>query len=143
MNNLTERITALQSLKNIGLDIHFFNTLVDKVLINGGFTIDLNGKEPEHNKRYVVSIPNHESKHYDLSSESILQALLHYVYFKQGPLQHPNYYLGAWVENGVLILDISEAFSDRYKESVIIEIAKDREQRAYYDLFSKETVFVK
>lgn len=144
MNSLTTKIVALQSLANIGLDIQFFNTLADKVLSDKGFTLNLNGKEPETDKRFVVSLAGHERKGAVLTHECIVNELIKYVYYNQELLQRPNYYIGAWVEDkGLLVLDVSEVFSYRFKESAIVDICKERSQRAYYDLYNKETVFVK
>lgn len=141
MNNLTEQIIALRSLKNLGLEPAFFDTLADKILASGGLTVNLQGLEPE-GKKYIVSIPNHEYKFTDLSHEGIKKALIKYVYYKQELLQRDGYFIGAWIEGQYLYLDISEGFSFRYKETAIVGLCKERGQKAFFDFLNKKTVYI-
>lgn len=59
------------------------------------------------------------------------QWLDHFILRNRTLLENPNYYVGAWVENGFVYLDISECTNSLEQAT---KLARQRNQLAIYDV---------
>ena len=104
----------------------------------GGFTYGIGGYRPTEG--YAVAIAGRERSHtaqrnYERTATSIsIYARLNY-----DVLQLPGFYLGAWLDDGRIYLDVVRVFSDR---DMALEAGKRNHQLAVFDLTTQEAIFV-
>jgi hypothetical protein len=124
-NQTLERLTRL---------IHFSNGFSYSLALNKIFEAG----EPF----YFVSVPEHEWKRefspFMLETSELIK---NYVDSHQSELLKPQNVLGAWVYNGLLYLDVSEAVHQRHKTlETVLKLAKSRNQLAIFDLLNNRTI---
>lgn len=106
----------------------------DQIIKNGGITININMQQPTTGK--VVSIKGHEER---IPVEKFTSLkLFRYIDKQRHILGSDHYYIGAWIEDDHVFLDISTV----YHSKDIKLLCELHEQKAYYDLDKKETVYV-
>jgi hypothetical protein len=102
-----------------------YKELIDR---DGGFTLDILGYRPL--KGYVVSLPGYTRKIEvnSFSDEDIKDYAANYFYeLTSGQ----NFYIGAWLENGEVWLDLSENVKDL---TTALRLGKERNQIAIWDV---------
>lgn len=111
--------------------------LWQEILINGGITYDTaTGEQPEHG--YACSID--KSREYSVRAEAFVPStLLNWIYDNLDLLSHPNTYLGAWIEDGVVYLDVSVVLPTLEQA---LECARQHNQRSVYSLHNGETIYL-
>lgn len=111
-----------------------------QTLNNGGATTSLNLTSIP-NKGFWVSLQGHEKIHHSLSDEltieDIEQAVRSFVIDKAEVLSDHDNFLGGWIDNGILYLDISVNISDKRKA---IEFGIENNQRAIFDISKGITI---
>lgn len=83
-----------------------YDALATRVKLNGGFTVDLQGREPTSG--FAVALPGHERIARVRSSADIADAIYSYVVHHGNALRRDGRYLGGWLYEGRLFLDVSE-----------------------------------
>lgn len=113
-------------------------------LYNGGFTLEPSLRIFTENQGFMVALTGFEKK-FKLSDSLAKIQFEHYVkeYAKQCRDLIKNSGIeakvGAWVDNGIVYLDISEHIETKEKAMFT---AKLRSQLAIYDLNTKESIYV-
>jgi hypothetical protein len=107
---------------------------VSGIVRHGGITIGIHGNVPTSG--YAVA---------GLGAESILDGprvsrtdIQNYVAAHHNLLSQPHHYIGAWVENNKVYLDVSEVTRDRAQA---LNMAHDRNELAVFDLAKFESVY--
>lgn len=117
--------------------INFKNSIIE----NGGASYNLLTGEFNPNDGYMVSIPDHELR-YTYHKESLQYNIADYIQRKAiilaSGITEPNHFVGAWVEDGQLFMDVSIKVNT---EEEARELAKNGEQIAYFDNAKKQTVY--
>ena len=110
---------------------------------NGGGSYNLLNGQLNPTDGFMVSIADHETI---LKNNWIPQLQYHIAsYIKEkahilcGGLTNQRYFIGAWVENDELYLDVSTKVTTREEAE---RIAKDNGQKAYYDNGKQETIYI-
>jgi hypothetical protein len=113
------------------------------ILNNGGASYNLLNGQLNPTDGFMVSIANHETI---LKNNWMTQLQYHIAsYIKEkayilcGGLTNQRYFIGAWVENDELYLDISTKVTTREEAE---RIARDNNQEAYYDNGKQETIYI-
>jgi hypothetical protein len=113
------------------------------ILNNGGGSYNLLNGQLNPTDGFMVSIADHETI---LKNNWIPQLQYHIAsYIKEkahilcGGLTNQRYFIGAWVENDELYLDVSTKVTTREEAE---RIAKDNGQKAYYDNGKQETIYI-
>ena len=113
------------------------------ILNNGGASYNLLNGQLNPTDGFMVSIADHETI---LKQNWIPQLQYHIAsYIKEkahilcGGLTNQRYFIGAWVENDELYLDVSTKVTTREEAE---RIAKDNGQKAYYDNGKQETIYI-
>jgi len=113
------------------------------ILNNGGGSYNLLNGQLNPTDGFMVSIADHETI---LKNNWIPQLQYHIAsYIKEkahilcGGLTNQRYFIGAWVENDDLYLDVSTKVTTREEA---IRIAIDNGQKAYYDNGKQETIYI-
>lgn len=101
------------------------NELIKSIIANGGATIDQKGNIKKLNTGYMVSIKGKELQVPKDNIKALRIALKCYILDTPKP-----YYIGAWVDNGIVYIDNSLRVTTK-KEA--LKIAKENEQLAIYD----------
>lgn len=111
--------------------------LIEKALKNGGFTIDKNRKAPKCKSGYVVSDFGRE-KTYLLNDKSDMVKLEKDIIVYFDYIQNEDgANVGAWIEDGVLFLDISRIYQNK-KEA--LKVGKKNRQLAIYDIKNDKSI---
>ena len=99
----------------------------------GGFSLNKKSKSPD--KGYMVSLNGYEQKipENNLNSEVIKQ----YMNTHKKVLQ--DNYFGAWLDNGIVYLDISKNILDKYEA---IRLALECNQIGIYEVETQSTIKV-
>lgn len=122
--------------------VNLAESLADKAINEGGFTVNLFGAEPnKQDYKYFVSKRGHEYPIL-LDSPDLVNEIADYIKRKRALLTKENIFIGGWAEGDTLYLDISEGFNPRYKPEFIKELAQARKQKAYYNYWESKTVYV-
>jgi hypothetical protein len=114
--------------------------IAETLLANtGGFSINTLGTKPTHG--YMVSIEGYERKIPDtMSPDEITYHVQRFVLENWDLVYYSrDLYFGAWSSDGVLFLDISENVPFKIEAE---QLAKQRNQIAFYSVTTKETLFV-
>lgn len=117
---------------------------VNSIIENGGASYNLVTGEFNPDNGYMVSIYGHERKlKYDGITKSVQYQVAEYIKDKAIILSsgatEESYFIGAWVENNELYLDVSvkvEFSREAYFK------AKENKQLAYFSNAKKETIFI-
>ena len=115
--------------------------LVAAARANGGFTVSLTGA-PDPVDGIGVSLPGNEERgSLDLSDERLGQWVERYATVHEAALtaMRGNRYLGGWVEDGRLVLDVTGVFEDL---SVALILARQWGQRSVYNFETREVIEV-
>ena len=107
--------------------------LLNHLDAQGGATLNTDLEHADLNHGYMVSLQGHEKtlKPGDLSLE-LLNEYKHKAQDLGG-------YVGLWLEDNILYLDISTV---HYSYRVAMYNAKKNNQKAIYDLANKKTIYV-
>ena len=113
------------------------------ILNNGGASYNLLNGQLNPTDGFMVSIADHETI---LKQNWIPQLQYHIAsYIKEkahilcGGLTNQRYFIGAWVDNDELYLDVSTKVTTREEAE---RIARDNGQKAYYDNGKQETIYI-
>jgi hypothetical protein len=114
---------------------------VASTIENGGATMNVaTGDVPTSG--YVVSMMGNE-KIYKLFGNDVVKEILIsgavklYVKENDDVLSLPGMYLGSWIDDGVLYIDISNVIDNEHDA---LRMAVANKQKAYYDLNNAKTV---
>ena len=103
------------------------------ITLNGGATLDGNGRQVIINHGYMVSLENCETiTTLEALSEKDLK-----TYFKLAKKKHA--YFGLWLDGNALYLDISIRVEDK---AAARKIGKHNKQKAIFDLATKNTIYL-
>lgn len=103
---------------------------------HGGFSFNVNGSAVEPG--YFVSIEGHERV---ISLVSITpEDIDNYIHDHKGILRQPNNFVGGWVSNGNVFLDVSKSFQT---EPEAMEFGAANHQEAIYDAFNDVVIPVR
>lgn len=113
------------------------------ILNNGGASYNLLNGQLNPTDGFMVSIANHET----ILKNNWITGLQYHIasYIKEkayilcGGLTNQRYFIGAWVDNDELYLDVSTKVTTREEAE---RIAKDNGQKAYYDNGKQETIYI-
>jgi hypothetical protein len=121
----------------ISFDVLATNVLRD-LLAFGGSTQSAIPGVPTVTSGYGVSLPGHEVR-VDTSVPRTLfsQEIRKYAESKRAELAVPGRYLGAWLDNGILYLDITEVVAER---ATAERLGYDRDQLAIWDFARSEEI---
>ncbi len=109
---------------------------VEKAVKGGGFTFhDAVGDAPSSG--YMVSVAKSTEQKVPVS-ELDSRRVADYMAIHQQELKDPSNFLGAWVNRGMVYLDVSRHVDDRDEA---LRLAKEHQQLAIYDLGSGQEIF--
>ena len=112
------------------------NKMIKEMIKNGGATLDTNYNNFNSKDGFIVSIKGHERKLNINDIENIKKEITkkrELVKNKKG------YYIGLWVENDILYIDISKHII-RYNRA--LEVARNNKQLAIYDLKNDKSIYL-
>lgn len=102
-----------------------------------GFTLSIDGIPPfVERERYAVGVYGTEVP-YD--SQPTREEFTNYVTFHLGLLGTPSFFLGSWVHNGRISLEVAQVFSCR---GTALVYAAAQEQKAIFDLKLGREIFL-
>lgn len=104
---------------------------------NGGFTIDKNGKAPKCKSGYVVSDFGKEKTYLLNDKSDMLQLEKDIILYFDYIQSEDGANVGAWIEDGVLFLDISRIYQNK-KEA--LKVGKKNRQLAIYDIKNDKSI---
>jgi hypothetical protein len=118
--------------------------LKEKAVKSGGFTynpVRWKDREPPKNG-FALSVRKDTEKVVDLSAkrDELRKQLKQYIHEHRADIKAQGNFLGGWIDNGKLYLDISKVVGERQKA---IELAQKADQLAIFDLGKGETIDVK
>ena len=113
------------------------------ILNNGGASYNLLNGQLNPTDGFMVSIADHET----ILKQNWMTGLQYHIasYIKEkahilcGGLTNQRYFIGAWVDNDELYLDVSTKVTTREEAE---RIARDNGQKAYYDNGKQETIYI-
>lgn len=108
--------------------------LYDEILKNGGLTLDKNFNRIDKNSGFMVSIEGFERKLEHFTYEDVKAVVNEYKSLLKGCL-----YLGFWIDENVLYIDISKWFRDK---SEALKFGKQNKQIAIYNIKTNESIKV-
>jgi hypothetical protein len=106
------------------------STLVDQIADSGGYSVNADGQSPETG--YMVSVVGAEVI-FPLASVTAAE-LQHYC--DNHPLL-PDQFWGAWSDNGLLYLDVSENIASL---DCALRIGRERHQIAIWDVCAQDSI---
>jgi hypothetical protein len=112
------------------------NEFVAAIIKNGGATYNLAMGDTAH-KGYMVSKKGFEMKF--PPEKNVKQAVIQFMEAYGFELYDAENYMGAWVDEGILYMDISNNFE---KRSEAIREGYKNEQIAIYDVVAQESVYL-
>ena len=110
--------------------------MIKEMIKNGGATLDTNYNNFNASIGFMVSIKGHEKKVDINDIENIKKEItkkMELVKTKKG------YYVGLWVENDILFIDISKHIIN-YNRA--LEVARNNKQLAIYDLKNDVSIYL-
>ena len=108
--------------------------LYNEILKNGGLTLDKNFNKIDKRTGFMVSIYGFERKLDQFTYKDIKAVVNEYKSLLKGCL-----YLGFWIDEGNLYIDISKWFRDK---SEALKFGKQNKQIAIYNLKTNESIRV-
>jgi hypothetical protein len=117
------------------------NEFVASTIENGGATMNVaTGDVPTSG--YVVSMEAHTKTFQLFGNEVVKEILISgavqlYARENDDVLSLPGMYLGSWIDDGVLYLDISNVYENEHDA---LRVAVANNQLAYYDLNNAKTI---
>ena len=114
---------------------------LDKIILNGinngGFTINSNFKPIQEKNGFIVSLYGYE-KTYPCNGD--YKALKSDILKYQSIIKkYKNLYIGLWIDNGLIYLDISKHYSSKKRA---IQAGVQNEQIAIYDIAKNDSVYL-
>ena len=117
------------------MDLDFLS-IAENIAVHGGTTVSTRGEELPQDG-YFVSLYGFEQT--VPMDENLTSNLAAYVEEYRHHLAHPGRYLGAWVEDGRVVLDVSDWW--QYRDTAR-RAGFERGQRAVFDIARQEAVSV-
>lgn len=111
------------------------NKIIKEMIKNGGATLDCNYNNFNSSVGYMVSLYGYETKININNIEDIKKE----IETKKEIAKQLNAYVGLWVDNGLMYVDISKHIID-YNEA--LETARNNEQLAVYDLKNNDSIYL-
>ena len=112
------------------------NKMIKEILKNGGATLDVNYNNFNASVGYMVSLDGYEAK-IDINN---IEAIKKEIETKKEIAQKINgAYIGLWVENNILYVDISKHIINYNKA---LETARNNKQLAIYDLKNNDSIYL-
>lgn len=112
------------------------NKMIKEIIKNGGATLDTNYNNFNASTGYMVSLDGYEAK---INIDNI-EAIKKEIETKKEEAQKiKNSYIGLWVENGLLYVDISKHIKN-YNRA--LEVARNNKQLAIYDLKNNDSIYL-
>ena len=112
------------------------NKMIKEILKNGGATLDVNYNNFNASAGYMVSIKGHEKKVNINDIENIKKEISKKMELVKNK---KNYFVGLWVENNILYIDISKHI---IKYNRALEVARNNKQQAIYDLKNDVSIYL-
>lgn len=112
----------------------FTNKLYNEILKDGGLTLDKNFEKINKKDGFMVSVEGFERKLDKFTYEDVKAVADEYKDLLKGCL-----YLGFWIDDGTLYIDISKWFRDK---SEALKFGKQNKQIAIFDLKTNESTRV-
>ena len=110
--------------------------MIKEMINNGGATLDVNYNNFNASAGYMVSIKGHEKKININDIKNIKKEIIK----KRGLVKNKkNYYVGLWVDNDILYIDISKHI---IKYGRALEVARNNKQLAIYDLKNDKSIYL-
>lgn len=110
---------------------------------NGGFSYNVSTGELNPTKGFMVAVSKEGEQTFPFVSEYPVEALAGTVaiYVKENAdkLLGGNRFVGGWIENNTLYLDVSQKVRTAFEAS---RLCKKRQQKAYYDCRGQREVYV-
>lgn len=103
------------------------------VLTNGGASFNITTGVYNPSQGFFVSVPNREVQTTNLTAD----LLANFVNNNIDLLSNESYFLGGWVENGVIYLDVSEQIFDK---RIALTQGINRNQLAIFDASNSEVI---
>ena len=104
--------------------------IINKVVANGGITLDPQGKAPQFNGGYMVSIEGFE-KCYNMENLDIKELEKDYKRYINFIANKKHVYVGFWLDKGVLYMDISKHIKTRHQA---VTMGINNKQLSIYDV---------
>lgn len=111
------------------------NKMIKKIIKNGGATLDTNYNDFNASTGFMVSLYGYETK---INVDNI-EAIKKEMENKKTEAEKNNAFIGLWVDNGLMYLDISKHIKDYNKA---LETARENEQLAVYDLKNNVSIYL-
>ena len=110
--------------------------MINEILKNGGATLDTNYNNFNSSIGFMVSIKGHEKKLNINDIENIKKEINKKMELVKNK---KNYFLGLWVDNDILYIDISKHIIN-YNRA--LEVARNNKQLAIYDLKNDKSIYL-
>jgi hypothetical protein len=121
----------------ISFDVLATNVLRD-LLAFGGSTQSAVPGVPGVTSGYGVSLPGHERRiPVRTAYRGLAEDIKQYAELKRFHLARPGIYLGAWIDDGIVYLDLTEVVHDR---ATAERLGYDRDQLAVWDFAKSEEI---
>lgn len=105
---------------------------IEKIIKNGGATLTKELEEAQDTKRYIVSVYGKEKVFKLNQLEELEKAVLDYAKaLKKG------YYIGLWVNNNKVYLDVSTSFD---RKGQAMDFGKNNKQIAIFDIKENKSI---
>ena len=109
---------------------------VAAIIENGGSTYNLANGGTVHDG-YMVSKKGFEMKF--PSNTDVKSAVCHFIMLYGFELFEPENYIGAWTDEGILYLDISNHYTDKDEA---LNQGRANDQKAIYDVTNQESIYL-
>ncbi len=110
--------------------------LTSSILANGGASYSLRYGDLAGRKGYAVSC--HKDREFTLTPAELTDSVLqNYLHENSDLLAMPDYFLGAWIDNGTLYLDVSKRVTSKAEA---VRLCREHDQKAYFDLENLKTI---
>ena len=104
---------------------------------NGGFTIDGNFKPIQEKNGFMVSLYGYEKIYPCNGDYKALKADI--MKYKNIVAKYKNLYIGLWIDNGLIYLDISKHYNSKKRA---IQSGIDNDQLAIYDIAKNKSIYL-
>lgn len=114
-----------------------FLSIAESIAVHGGVTVSVRGEELPTGGYFVSRYGFEETVALD---ENLSSSVAAYAERYSDRLDRPGVYLGAWVEDGHVVLDVSDWWQSR---TLARAAGWERGQRAIFDIAKQEVVPVR